>query len=79
MEKPTQKKNPTTRASGTIKKVDSTKQGRQKSPVKPDAPGNRHLSALDSFDIKLNPGTAKQAIILSEIIGKPVSKRSKHR
>jgi len=28
------------------------------------------------LDIPLNPETAKQAVILSEIIGKPLSKRS---
>jgi len=31
------------------------------------------------LDIPLNPNTARQAIILSEIIGKPVSKRGRRR
>jgi len=29
------------------------------------------------LDIPLNPDTARQAVILSEVIGKPVSKRSR--
>jgi len=31
------------------------------------------------LNIPLNPNTARQAIILSEIIGKPISKRGRHR
>jgi len=34
-----------------------------------------HESRLSSLGIELNHETTKQAIILSEIIGKPVSKR----
>ncbi|MDR2589717.1 MAG: hypothetical protein LBC71_01830 [Oscillospiraceae bacterium] len=35
--------------------------------------------SLDALGIELNAGTARQAIILSEIIGKPISKRPRRR
>jgi len=44
----------------------------------PVSGGHTSRSKLESLGIKLNPNTARQAVILSEIIGKPVSKRKKH-
>jgi len=39
-------------------------------------PGN---AAIERLGIRLDAGTARQAVILSEIIGKPVSKRGRRR
>jgi len=36
-------------------------------------------SVLKSLGIELNPATARQAMVLSEVIGKPVSLRGKQR
>ena len=48
----------------------------QKSEQTIDSQANAGHSVLN---IPLNPNTARQAIILSEIIGKPVSKRGRRR
>jgi len=51
------------------------------SAVKKSAPGNtsRGSGPLHTLGIDLNAKTARQAVILSEIIGKPVSKRGRRR
>ena len=63
----------------------NTKTRKKRTPIKTDnAPtpvstNNKHSSRLDTLGINLNHNTARQAIILSEIIGKPVSKRRAHK
>jgi len=51
--------------------------GTKKSRAQSTVP--RSGNALDVLGIELNPETARQAVILSEIIGKPVSKRGRRR
>ena len=73
MEASSQRKRPIVKSPGAQKKVRPvTDTGAQDA-----APEIRHVSRLDTLGIKLNSSTAKQAIILSEIIGKPVSRRKK--
>jgi len=78
MERKTRKK----QSAGTLQKnvkKDTVKSGVRKPPPAPD-PGIIISPPITGIlDLPLNPDTARQAIILSEIIGKPVSKRGRRR
>ena len=73
MERSAQKKRSTVKSSG-VKKASPAEQSNN---VNPTVTGIRRTGRLDSLGITLNSNTAKHAVILSEIIGKPVSKRRK--
>jgi len=71
MEKKVRKK----RAQSTVKSKPPANSMTSSTP-----PSVNHTGPVGSIlNIPLNPDTARQAIILSEIIGKPVSKRGKRR
>ncbi|MCL2628561.1 MAG: hypothetical protein FWD44_07710 [Oscillospiraceae bacterium] len=72
MEKTVRKKNSAAKTSSVSRKADETNKSASKQPA-------RHSSKLETLGINLDQNTVKQAIILSEIIGKPVSKRGRRR
>ena len=51
----------------------------QENPGTVQRAGNESSKTHSVLGIPLNPETARQAIILSEVIGKPVSKRGSRR
>jgi len=73
MEKLKQRKRPAVKSAGIKVKDSPAKNYISDNPTI----DNQHVSRLDSFGITLNAHTAKQAVLLSEIIGKPVSKRKR--
>jgi hypothetical protein len=42
-------------------------------------PQNTSAFVVDKFELNLNPKTARQAVIFSEIIGPPVSRRRRQK
>jgi len=81
MEKKIRKKRPpgaSKRPAGVEREKTGTSIRPSISPKNEAASTSVHVRpTLKVMDIQLNPETARQAVILSEVIGKPVSKRGK--
>jgi len=79
MEKKVRKKRPSGTSTSKEGKDNSAAKARSQQPVKKSTPAAQVQTPPTTkvLNIPLNPETARQAVILSEIIGKPVSKRGR--